>query len=112
MYFCIMVYTDDFFSFPIRVYKKEKAIDEAELNYSDVEWALGMARLPRVLLKEQRIYWYEGFSRDRTMEDVVDNGFDLTIVCTEEFGEFTCGWKREKFEQKLNEFMNKEVTMV
>lgn len=99
-----MAYTDDFFSFPIRVYKKNKDDD-----YDHTEWALGVGRLPRQLLKEQKLYWYEGFSADRTMDDVAENGFDLTIVSTVDYGEFSCGWKREKFEKKLNEFMERKV---
>lgn len=103
-------FTDDFFRFPIKVYHSfslKKAMEEEDKEDSvkpiPIDWIIGYAKIP---VKDMiRTMWYDGFSRERTVEDVAKDGFDLTIVINEIWGEYTCSWPRKKFEEKLDEFM-------
>lgn len=103
-------FTDDFFSFPIKIYdgfSLKKAMKEEEDTDGPVpiDWIVGQVRLPAKDL--HRMMWHDGFSRDRTVSDVAENGFDMTSVVHDDYGEFMCTWPRKKFEQKLDEFMEK-----
>lgn len=107
-----MIYTDRFFLFPIKVYDTTLSNDKLydlgvnpESQKDEVDWVEGYCRLPYGVLNDTRLYWYEGYSRDRTPEEVAKEGSDLTIVITKDHGEFVCTWDRLKFERKLNEFM-------
>lgn len=104
------MFTKHFFSVPIRVYNgvDYRMAEETERLTgvpADPEWATGWARLHRSMFEAGRLYWYEGFSRNRTVEDVAEDGFDLTIICTQDYGEFVCTWEKREFEKRLNEFM-------
>lgn len=105
-------FTDDFFGFPIKIYdgfSLKKAMEEEDKEGVNVpvpiDWIVGYVKLPaRDLYK---LMWHDGFSRDRTVSDVAETGFDVTTVVLEPYGEFMCTWTRKKFEEKLNEFMEK-----
>lgn len=103
-------FTDDFFSFPIKVYdgfSLKKAMEEEDKANTDapvpIDWIVGWVRLPGKDL--HRMMWHDGFSRERTVKEAAEEGFDLTIVISDMYGEFACTWLRKKFEDKLNEFM-------
>lgn len=105
-------FTDDFFGFPIKLYdgfSLKKAMEEEEKVGVDapvpIDWIVGMVKLPAKDLV--RLMWHDGFTRDRTVKDVAENGFDTTTVICEPHGEFICTWPRKKFEEKLNDFMEK-----
>src|ERR1044072_1997570 len=105
-------FTDDFFSFPIQIYDRfsfKTALKEEDEEGVDgpvpIDWIVGHVRLPVKDL--HRMMWHDAFSRDRTVSDVAENGFDATAVVSHEYGEFMCTWPRKKFEEKLNEFIEK-----
>lgn len=105
-------FTDDFFVFPIKIYdgySLKRALKEEEDNLSlgpvPADWIVGHIRIPGRDLS--KMVWHDGFSRDRTVEDVHKEGFDTTVVISDIYGEFVCTWNRKKFEAKLDEFMEK-----
>jgi hypothetical protein len=105
-----MEFTREFFSVPIRIYNGSdyRMAEEQERLCgvpSDPAWVVGKAKLHRSVFEAGRLYWYEGFSRDLSVEEVEESGFDLTIICTQDYGEFICSWKKVEFEKRLNEFM-------
>lgn len=105
-------FTEEFFSFPIKVYdgfSLKKAMEEEEKETAEgpvpIDWVGGWARIPAKDLG--RIMWHDGFSRERSVKEVAEQGFDLTIVVSDIHGEFVCTWGRKKFEAKIDEFMEK-----
>lgn len=98
-----MKHTDKFFLFPIKAYNEEVK-DDVDIDY-DKEWVLGYARLPLNELYE--LTWFDCFSKGKEMADLVKKGPDLTQVYSERFGRYICLWDRKKFEQKLNDYMEK-----
>lgn len=97
-----MKHTDNFFLFPIKCYDERiLAEDEEETR----EWVLGYGRFPMSELYE--ITWQDTYSKDRTSEEASKNGPDLTKVYSARYGEFICMWPRKKFENKLNDYMEK-----
>jgi hypothetical protein len=105
-------FTDDFFSFPIKVYdgfSLKKAMEAEDKDTTEapvpIDWVTGWVKIPAKDL--HRMMWHDGFSRERTVEEVAKEGFDLTIVVNDNYGDFVCTWPRKKFEQKLDEFMEK-----
>lgn len=108
-------FTEDFFSFPIKVYdgfSLKKAMEQEERDSTDepvpIDWVVGWVKIP--VRDLPKMMWHDGFSRERKVEEVANEGFDLTIVVTDVYGEFVCTWPRKKFEDKLNEFMVKYHT--
>lgn len=107
-----MKFTEGYFAFPIKIYdgsslgKAQKLEDIIDIP-TTADWIAGMVKLPGREFIENRIFWHDGFSRDRGVEEVASEGFDLTVVCTDLYGDFTCTWDRKKFEEKLNEFIAK-----
>ena len=108
-------FTDDFFAFPIKVYdgfSLKKAMDEEDKVGTEapvpIDWVAGWVRIPVKDLP--KMMWHEGFSRERSVKDVAEEGFDLTIVITDSYGEFVSTWPRKKFEAKLDDFMAKYQT--
>jgi hypothetical protein len=97
-----MKHTDKFFLFPIKARNEE--FHDDDLDKSD-DWVLGYARMPINELYE--ITWFDCFSKGKDMADLVKKGSDLTRVCSERFGHYICLWDRKKFEQKLNDYMEK-----
>lgn len=105
-------FTEDFFGFPIKIYdgfSLKKALEEEDKEGVDgpvpIDWIVGYVKIPAKDLT--KLMWHDSFSRDRTVSDVAENGFDVTTVVCEPHGEFMCTWQRKKFEQKLDEFMEK-----
>lgn len=105
-------FTDDFFTFPIKVYdgfSLKKAMEEEDRTNTEtpvpIDWVTGMVKIPAKDL--HRIMWHDGFSRERTVKEAAEEGFDLTIVISDIWGEFVCTWSRKKFEERLNEFVEK-----
>lgn len=105
-------FTDDFFSFPIKVYdgfSLKRAMEQEDRDNTDepvpIDWVVGWVKIPAKDLS--RLMWHDGFSRERRVEEVAREGFDITIVISDVYGEFVCTWSRKKFEDKLNEFMEK-----
>ena len=103
-----MKFTDSFFKFPVTLYsgfdlqrdsKTEELLDAPVAT----EYVIGTARLPIDELLEST--WFEAWTKDRTVADVKEYGCNVTIIHTRNFGQFPCLWPIEKFEKKLNEFM-------
>ncbi len=108
-------FTDDFFTFPIKVYdgfSAKKAMEQEDKDTTDepvpIDWVAGWVKIP--VRDLPKMMWHDGFSRERRVEDVANDGFDLTMVVTDIYGDFTCTWPRKKFEAKLDEFMSKYQT--
>ncbi len=104
-------FTDRFFAFPIKIYDslslgRAMEFEESVGMKADAEWITGVARISAKDL--ENITWQDGYSNGRTIVEVKEEGFDLTIVYTEIWGEYICMWTRKKFEEKLNEFMARQ----
>lgn len=105
-------FTEEYFVFPIKIYdgySLKRAMKQEEESENEgpvpVDWVLGHVRIPgRDMYKA---IWHDGFSRERTVSEVADKGFDLTVVLSDVYGDFVCTWPRKKFEAKLDEFMEK-----
>jgi hypothetical protein len=114
-----MKFTDRFFTFLIKMYdgfSLRKAIEKEESDENiegpiPADWVTGIARIPGKEIKKGRLGWHDGFSRERTVEQAANEGFDQTSVMSLNYGEFLCTWPRKKFEEKLNEFMEKFEAM-
>lgn len=110
-----MKFTEKFFSFPIKIYdgfSLEKALKEEEVTDEpkDADWISGTFKLPASELASMA--WHDGFSRNRNVEEVAKEGFDITVICSNSYGDMTCMWPRKKFEEKLNEFYEKLETTI
>lgn len=108
-------FTDKFFSFPIKIYdsqslRRAEEMEEANIHM-DPDWISGWTKVSYKDLLEG-FTWQDGYSNGRTIEEVKEEGFDLTIVYIERYGEYTCTWNRKKFEEKLNDFMEKNREVV
>lgn len=100
-----MKHTDTFFLFPIKIYQDSDTEVEEKPSYEEIDWAVGYARLP---LKElYNLTWMDGYSKTKTGEQAIKEGFDLTQVISEIYGKYICTWPRKKFESKLNDFIEK-----
>ena len=104
-----MKFTDRFFAFPIRIYDKRSL--EKVLNQEDLEdivttepaWVRGEVKFP--VNELEGIIWHDGFKTGRNVKEVAEKGFDLTVIHSEKYGLFFCLWKKEEFEQRLNDFI-------
>lgn len=108
-----MKYTDRFFKFPVKLYLT-KDIDQR----SDLEAKLGI-ELKREDNELDYIIGWESididdicgfgtiFSRNKSLEDVRNDGFDCTVVYLKYGKEIGCSWSPKKFEEKLNQFSEK-----
>lgn len=100
-----MKHTDKFFLFPVKVYNEDfNGLEEDDIA-GNKEWVLGYARLPIECLYD--IIWYDTYSLGKNVEDVSKDGCDLTGVYHERYGKFTCLLPRKKFENKLNDYIEK-----
>lgn len=103
-----MKYTDRFFEFPGRIYDRftaQKAMEQEEKDNIPVEgeWAAGKIKLPFQEISS----WSDYFDSEQGVEGVKEKGFEFTIVFTQNEGAYICIWKKDKFEQKLNEFVDR-----
>ena len=103
-------FTDRSFGFPIKIYdgfslKRAMEIEDNTSEQQEADWVSGTFKLPCSELED--LSWHDGFSRGRSVEDVVAEGFDLTIVFSPIHGELTCTWPRKEFEARLNAFVDK-----
>jgi len=104
-------FTDGFFMFPIKIYDslslgRAMEFEESVGMKADADWISGAAKVPAKEL--EAMTWQDGYSNGRAIDEVREEGFDLTIIYLESYGEFICTWPRKKFEEKLNEFMAKQ----
>lgn len=105
-----MKYTDQFFRFPIRIYdalsmKKAMKMEEDMDIPQEAEYSIGFAKIPYWEL--DRMYYYDVFTKGRSVGEVDSDGFDAVAIHHESYGEFECLWKMKTFEEKLNDFMEK-----
>lgn len=104
-------FTDSFFAFPIRIYDKESMegfmkVQELISQNAEPDWIVGIMKVPAQWFVDDMVSWLDGYSRGRSLADVNNEGFDITQVDVE--GDiYTCVWERRKFEDKLNEFMER-----
>lgn len=102
-----MKFTDQFFSFPIKVYDsssiRDAEIQEESMNIRmEPVWYEGICRMAAKDFEKKKVYWHDGYTAGK---DVDKEGFDITIIVHEVNGTFVCTWSRFKFEKELNEFM-------
>lgn len=99
------------FEFPIVVYdawdlhRAQKKDEESYGNNDErvnISFAIGKAKLQPQEIKG----WYEAYTRNRLIEEVIEKGFNGTAILTHS-GDFLCSWTIEKFEKKYEEHMNK-----
>lgn len=105
-----MKYTDKFFKFPVKLFLSKDLESKSEL-----EERLGIELRDEDKEPEYVVGWESIevddicgygtiFSRNRTIEQVRDEGFDCTIVYLRYGKEVGCSWAPKKFEEKLNAF--------
>lgn len=104
-------FTDSFFLFPIKIYdpySQRRSMEfEEDVNVrTEGEWIGGQVRIPAEVLSTMT--WQDGYSNGKPLDEVREEGFDLTIVYIDLYGEFICTWPRKKFEEKINEFMARQ----
>lgn len=109
-------FTDRYFSFPIKVYdgfslKKTMEQEENSDEPLDADWVAGTIRIHGKEFEEGNVFWHEGFSKTMTVAEVAKSGFDTTVIYAENCGEFTCTWRKGKFESELNDFMEKYTAL-
>jgi len=103
--------SENFFSFPIKIYDgfslKRAMKEEDESEDIDgpiaVDWVSGHVKIPAS--EVLKLLWHDGFSRERTVKQAAEEGFDLTMVFAPNYGEFVCLWARDKFEERVEKFL-------
>lgn len=100
-------FSSRYFAFPTTVYLSDDVSRTNELEEMGVtavpEGASGVARC----LPEDILTWYDSFSRPRTIEDVKQNGFDITHIVLKGGEQFQCNWDRKTFEKRLDAHVQK-----
>lgn len=104
----IMNYTDRFFEFPGRIYDRfatQQAMEQEEKDNIPIEgdWAAGRIKIPFQEISS----WSDYFDSDQGVEGVKEKGFEYTLIWTHNEGTYISIWKKDKFEQKLNEYVTK-----
>jgi hypothetical protein len=105
-----MKYGDKFFKFPVKLYLtkdiqerddlEERLGIELKKESEDLEFVVGWESIDI-----QDICGYGTiFSRNKSLTDVKENGFDATVVYLKQGKEIGCSWAPKKFEEKLNAF--------
>lgn len=105
-----MKYTERFFKFPIRLYLtkdvqeryelEEKLNIELSSDDDDLDYVIGWEHVD-----PDEIFGYGSvFSRNRTLEEVKEKGFDCTIVYLRNGKEIASSWSPKKFAEKLDSF--------
>lgn len=109
------MYTDKWFSFPVRIYDmehimeiqrlREEAIAEGkEPPKMEPDWIAGMQECD----PEDISGVGDSVTEDETnFAKLTKEGFMCSTVSIKGLGEYLCTWNREKFKNKLNEFMQK-----
>src|SRR5688572_15377553 len=103
-----MTYTERFFEFPGRIYDRfatQQAMEREEKEHipMDGDWVAGKIKLPF----QEITTWSDYFDSAQGVEGVIEKGFQYTLIFTQNEGAYISTWKREKFETKLNEFVEK-----
>lgn len=111
--YCSMKYSEKFFKFPVKLYltKDVEERDELEtrlgvelkVEKEDLEYVVGWESVD----VEDICGYGTIFSRNRTLEQVREEGFDCTLVYLKYGKEIGCSWSPKKFEEKLNQFYEK-----
>lgn len=109
-----MKYSEKFFRFPVRLYltkdiEKKKDLEERlgieleDEEVADPEYVLGWDCID---LNDIRGFGTI-FSRGKDLETVREEGFDSTVIYLTYGREVGCAWTPKKFEEKLNDFVDK-----
>jgi hypothetical protein len=105
-----MKFSDKFFRFPVKLYMSK---DIEERNRREENLGLEIEDEPEYLIgwdcvdvNDIRGYGTI-FSKGRTMADVKESGFDCTVIYLNYGREIGCAWSPEKFQMKLNQFVDK-----
>jgi hypothetical protein len=104
-------FTDTFFAFPIKIFDGdsiERHMKVAELldQHIEPEWVIGTVKVPAQWFVDDKVCWNDGYTKGRSLSDVEREGFDNTQVDVDG-AVYCCVWERRKFEEKLNEFMER-----
>ena len=104
-----MKYTETLFKMPVMIFDgiemlriSKKEIEDDQYVSSPVQWARGFVRIP----VDEIVSWVESWEKGKTIDDVIENGFDSTLVSTRTLGEYICTWKMEKFEAELDKHID------
>jgi len=114
-----MKYTDRFFKFPVIKYdaislanafleeEQEEEVQKKITTIQAPDFAIGVMALPYEEFKRNKVAWTESCKKGDTADEVKRGGFQETVIFSINYGDFLCSWDRKKFEEKLNEFMEK-----
>lgn len=118
-----MAYTDKFFTFPIRIYDPESIIDIQMEREQAMREGAAPDEIPKMrpnwivakqkCLPEDIIAYSETFSEDKNdFEAIERDGFPSCLVYLDGMNDtFMCTWPLKKFEEKLNEFVEKRQSL-
>ena len=103
-----MKYSDRFFKFPVRVtdiYLAESLEKKAELSGEkpSIPTVDGYIKLPYSDIEG----YQEMYPPETDFEDVINKGFQCTLVFTKKHGDILCSWDLKKFEEKLDGYVAK-----
>ena len=104
-----MKYSDTFFKFPVRIYdpyELERAVKQEEMTDSKADepgYAVGVKKLKYTDITG----WYDVYTRELDLDEILNNGFPCTLVQTKDEGDYLCNWERKRFEDELNKFVEK-----
>jgi len=112
--YCSMKYSEKFFKFPVKLYLTKDVEERDELetrlgielkaeSKEDLEYVVGWESVDI----EDICGFGTIFSRNKTLEQVREEGFDCTLVYMKYGKEIGCSWPPKKFEEKLNNFYEK-----
>lgn len=103
-----MKYTERFFSFPVRIYDRYTAelaesLEKTKNTPMEGDWAAGWAKVPF----DEISSWSDYYDSVQGVQGVKDKGFEFTLIFTWNMGAYICIWEKEKFEKKLDEYVEK-----
>ena len=74
-----------------------------------VDWAVSV----KVCRPENILGWVECADKSFSIEDILENGFNRTVVTImegKETADYECVWERKKFEERFNKRMENKLT--
>lgn len=103
-----MKFSERYFSFPVRIYDRftmNKAEKQEEEEGTPVEgdWVAGRARFPY----EDISSWSDFYDSKQGVDGVLKDGYEYTLIFTYTGKAVICIWPMKKFEEKLDEYVEK-----
>jgi hypothetical protein len=105
----ILKHSETLFHFPVRIYDsyavqraQQHALDK-DLETVELEYVVGECSVPY----GEIIGFHDHFKHGRRVENIAEKGFDSTKVMTRNLGDYVCSWRRERFMEEFDRYMQK-----